>query len=105
VGALMFSSTADIDGGTSVTQAYIDYAFVTYSAQSTLPAKLLRGDLTGDGKINAADARVALQAGAGKVTLTGNDPALGDANRDGKVNAADARLMLQMGAGKITAFP
>ncbi len=61
----------------------------------------LRGDVNGDGTINAIDAALVLQFGAGLL------PALpsidrGDVNGNGVVDAIDAALILQFSAGLLT---
>ncbi len=59
------------------------------------------GDLTGDGKVNAADALLALRAAVGKATLSAAERKTGDLDRDGKVNATDALYMLRVAVGKL----
>lgn len=60
---------------------------------------VLKGDVNGDGKITAIDARWALQNAAGNRDLTDEQKAAGDVNGDGKVSAIDARWILQAVAG------
>jgi hypothetical protein len=55
------------------------------------------GDLNGDGRINARDARLLLQYVAGLVEL--EDESIADFNGDGRINARDARALLQFIAG------
>jgi hypothetical protein len=55
------------------------------------------GDLNGDGRLNARDARLLLQYVAGLVEL--EDESIADFNGDGRVNARDARALLQFIAG------
>lgn len=57
------------------------------------------GDVSGDGKINAVDARWVLQAASGVRPLTEAQAAVADVNGDGKVNAVDARWILQIASG------
>ena len=57
------------------------------------------GDLNGDGKITAADARLALRAAVGLDQLSGEKKTLADVNQDGKVTAADARKILRITVG------
>ncbi|MGN0555102.1 MAG: cohesin domain-containing protein [Candidatus Fimenecus sp.] len=59
----------------------------------------LLGDLNGDGKINAVDARWVLQAASGARELTDAQKAAADLNGDGKINAVDARWILQVASG------
>ena len=57
------------------------------------------GDVNGDGKVNAIDARKVLRVGAQLDTLTtAEEIAAADVNKDGKVNAIDARKILRVGA-------
>lgn len=58
-----------------------------------------RGDIDGDGKIAAADARLALRNSVGLIRLGGEQLNGADADRDGKVTAADARLILRAAVG------
>lgn len=57
------------------------------------------GDLNGDDKINAVDARWVLQAASGVRELTDAQKAAADLNGDGKINAVDARWILQVASG------
>ena len=60
------------------------------------------GDVDGNGKIEAADARLALRASVGLEPdiVPGTDAYLaGDADGDGKVTSADARLILRASVG------
>ena len=58
------------------------------------------GDVNGDNKVDAVDARWVLQAAAGMRTLENATAA--DVNRDGKIDAVDARWILQAAAGMRT---
>ncbi|MGN0519619.1 MAG: leucine-rich repeat protein [Candidatus Fimenecus sp.] len=60
------------------------------------------GDVNGDGKINAVDARWILQAASGARTLDATQAAAADVNGDGKINAVDARWILQAASGART---
>lgn len=57
------------------------------------------GDVNGDGKVNAVDARWVLQSASGARTLTAEQKANADVNGDSKVNAVDARWILQIASG------
>ncbi len=61
------------------------------------PTRKMRGDLNGDGVINAMDATRILLSLVGKVKV---DPAVADINGDGTVNAMDATLILLHIVGK-----
>ena len=60
----------------------------------------IAGDVDGDGKVTSTDARLALQAAAGKVDLTEEQKKAADVDGDGKVTSTDARLILQDSVGK-----
>ena len=62
------------------------------------PADFVLGDITGDKKVNAADARIALRVGARLETLNEAKMKAADVTLDGKVNAADARKILRVSA-------
>lgn len=59
-----------------------------------------RGDVNGDGVINAADAAIALQIAVGERQTDTQQQAAGDVNSDGVVNAADAALILYYAANQ-----
>ncbi len=65
------------------------------------------GDVDGDGKITASDARLALRASVGLEYFADETATaefmLADVNRDGKVTAADARLILRKSVGVVDA--
>ena len=65
--------------------------------KETEPDALL-GDVNGDGKITAADARLALRISAKLETPTEIQFAVADYNKDGKITAADARSILRKSA-------
>ncbi len=56
-------------------------------------------DVNGDGKVTAADARLALRASAKLQGLEGRYFYAADVNKDGKITSADARLILRKAAG------
>ena len=56
-------------------------------------------DVDGNGKITAADARLALRGSAKLETVDGVYSLAADMNGDGKVTAADARMILRKSAG------
>ena len=59
----------------------------------------VKGDLNGDGKISALEARRILMASNGNFELTALQQALADANGDGKVSALEARRFLMASNG------
>ncbi len=56
------------------------------------------GDVDGDGRVTASDARLILRAAAQLVTLTMEQEALADVDNDGEVTALDARIVLRVAA-------
>ena len=61
---------------------------------------VIPGDVNGDGKITAVDARWALQGAAKKRELSERQIKAADMNGDGKITAVDARQILKKAAGK-----
>ena len=57
------------------------------------------GDLNRDGRITAADARLALRGAVGLEQITGDFLTIGDVNADKKITAADARKILRAAVG------
>ena len=57
-----------------------------------------KGDLNGDGKIKATDARIALRISAKLETANAMQNISGDVNKNGKIDAADARQILRVSA-------
>lgn len=57
------------------------------------------GDVNGDGKVNAVDAKWVLQSVSGSRTLISDQRAAADVNRDGDINAVDAKWILQAASG------
>ena len=75
--------------------------YVLTTADPNAPTYTL-GDVNGDDKINAVDARWVLQAASGARTFDATQTAAADVNGDGKVNAVDARWILQVASGART---
>lgn len=67
-------------------------------------ADFMLGDVNGDGRITAMDARTALRASARLETLTEEQIVAADVSFDGKVSALDARMILRA-ASRIEALP
>lgn len=57
------------------------------------------GDVNGDGKITAVDARWTLQAASGVRTLTADQQIAANVNGDDRITAVDARWILQAASG------
>ncbi len=78
-----------------------------YSGEKTFPYIINKkpepvdvlGDVDNDGKVSAADARLALRASVGLEKFTEIQTKTADADKDGKVSAADARLILRASVG------
>ena len=60
---------------------------------------LMRGDVNEDGRITAADARLALRASASLEILSETQKKAADIDKDGSVTASDARAILRFTAG------
>ncbi len=67
-----------------------------------IPYAHTTGDLNADGIINTTDARLALQASVGKLTLSEEQAAAADVNQDQSADTTDARLILQYAVGMPT---
>ena len=67
---------------------------------TTEPKPLIHiGDIDGDGRITAYDARLVLRASAKLEKLTKDQALRADVDGDGKITAADARKILRVSAG------
>ncbi len=62
------------------------------------------GDIDGDGKVTAKDARLALRASASLTRLSGESALAADVNGDGRITAKDARSILRYSAKLSTGF-
>ena len=81
---------------------YIDapvgsYAY-GYAQENDLLPDVIPGDVNGDGKVSALDARWILQYVAGSRAFTARQVEAADLSGDGKVSAIDARGVLQLAA-------
>lgn len=90
----------EIDPTTTGTQT-IPIRYDEFSALFTININpyYQRGDPDGDGKPTASDARIALRASVGLVTLAGNPKRAADIDGDGTVTASDARMILRAAVG------
>jgi hypothetical protein len=66
--------------------------------QLILDGRYIRGDLNGDGVVNAADAAIALGIASRKTTPTPLQELAGGVNGDGVINSADASMILYYAA-------
>ena len=82
------------------TATYFNGTTALFTVETT--QTVLTGDVNGDEKINAVDARWVLQAASGARTFDTTQTAAADVNVDGKVNAVDARWILQVASGART---
>lgn len=91
-----------IDGYTDMNYCYINYPLLIealgYNTKKDVETPRTKGDINGDGKITASDAREALRAAAGLSELEGVQNDAADYNNDGRVTASDARLILRKAA-------
>lgn len=62
---------------------------------------VIAGDVTGDGKVNSADALYILESAVGKRTLSDFQRKAADVNGDSAVNSVDALVVLRMATGQI----
>ncbi|MBR3869505.1 MAG: dockerin type I repeat-containing protein [Clostridia bacterium] len=72
--------------------------------EETPAVSTIKGDVDLNGKITAADARLALRKSAKIQTLSSEQMKNADVNGDGVVSATDARLILRYTAGLIKEF-
>lgn len=70
-----------------------------YSDEMLCIDGFLKGDVDGNGKVTASDARIALRAAANLDKLEGRAALAADFNGDEKLTSADARLILRFSAG------
>lgn len=85
-------------GETTIWVATEDWGYMAACTVTVTP-NCTAGDINGDGKVNAVDARWILQATSGARTLTEEQKIAADVNGDGKINAVDARWILQVASG------
>lgn len=98
--AKQLAATADEKGATA--QPLMTLALELL--QQTENSLCVLGDVDENGKVEAADALLALQAATGKIHLSGRQQAAADVDGQPGVMAADALMILQYATKKITAF-
>ena len=69
------------------------------SGHKEIPVLMNIGDIDGNGKIDATDARLALRAAVGLDTLSDAQKKSADVDFDGQVTSSDARLILRAAVG------
>ena len=79
---------------------YPGYYVFDKSGKQVSASTAILGDVDNDGKIAAADARLALNAATGKTKLDDGQKARADMDQDGKITASDARTILNKATGK-----
>lgn len=108
-GLWQYASDGRIDGiygDIDLNVSFRNYpALMQLNGWNGFPRVGLRGDASGDGRVNTTDARRILQYAAQKIGEDELDLSEADVNEDKKVNTTDARLILQLAAGKIEEFP
>ena len=87
---LILTSTENIDSDGKEYVCSVLNGVVSVAGSSNLP-----GDLNGDGKVTAIDARLALEHSVGETSLSAGLQSVADMNNDGKVTSIDARLILK----------
>ena len=96
-----YSSSVTYKGSYDIWQ-YTDKGYIPgikgYTDLNIAYTSYLKGDVNGDGKITAADARLALRAASQLEILSETEKYLADVNSDGRITAADARKILQKSA-------
>ncbi len=76
------------------------YAYL-YAVENGLLTEVVMGDVTGDGKVTAIDARQILQYVALNREFTPEQVKASDMNGDGKITTIDARMALQLAASLV----
>lgn len=66
---------------------------------ATVMTLIIMGDTDGDGKISAADARLALRASVGLEKLSGAQNTAAEVDKKAEITASDARLILRASVG------
>ncbi|MBR3954563.1 MAG: hypothetical protein IKJ63_03715 [Clostridia bacterium] len=89
-----------VAGEQTITVRYFDCeASFTVTVVDNSEPEYLLGDATGDGKVDAGDARAALRHSVALELLTGIKEKAADYNCDNKVDASDARAILRFSVG------
>lgn len=99
-----FKLEIEMTAGTSYIIGVRAYSGNTGSTTFTITKKqvVMRGDLNGDGCVDAGDAVLISRYDAGLITLTAAQLEAGDLNNDGYVDAGDAVIISRYDAGLIS---
>ena len=81
-----------------------EFVVKRYNIRVTEPS-LIYGDVSGDGKVTAADASLVMRHVVGELTLNSDQQTRGDLTNDGTLSSMDAALILQRVMGLILEFP
>jgi len=90
-------TTGAKDAGGTPLQTDYRWSFTTAAAQP--PLEVVKGDVTGDGKVNIADATLALRLAVNLQTATPAQLKAADFNSDGKVAVNEVMLILRAAVG------
>lgn len=118
VGQLTLDDKAKVEAARSAYDALTDAQKALVSAQTLQKleaaeaeikrleeaAKVTMGDIDGNGKIDAADALMALQHSVQLISLNDKQQIAADVDKNGKIDAADALKILQYSVGLIQQF-
>ena len=83
----------------ATTEAPITTEAPTKNEPETTKPQFAAGDINADGRVNAADARLALRAAARLQRLSEDRIKFADMDSDGKIRSSDARIILRIAAG------
>ena len=83
----------------------VRYKGCTATFTVTVAETLISGDVNQSGKVDAADALLALQAATGKIELDGDGVQAADVDGKAGITSSDALLILQYATQKIDRFP
>lgn len=90
-------TTGARDAGATPLQADYTWSFTTARIQ-TVPA-VVKGDVTGDGKVNISDATLALRLAVGLQAATADQLKAADFNGDGRIAVNEVMLILRAAVG------
>lgn len=101
-GVIVWESRGDYAKGKALRHPLMDALYESFIKGISAPGKpWTKGDINHDGKVDIADATMALNAVSGKVTLNEKQTEYGDVTGDGKLTIADAMKILNFVSGKI----